>query len=192
VIDPLPEPVAVGPGRSEPRANPDEVRPGVPRVSPLRVEARPAPGPSPAPSAGLPAIAPGDPIPTYVEPESLSAAIVAGRPEADDEPALPDEARDRVAIASEAPTSQIESQPGQVLHVRFGGAAPDRLILAMEAIRSLLRERPGATRVVLHVPGPNGAATLPMELSRTVAYDADLLAEVRRRVGDGLVDLRLT
>ncbi|HEY7970025.1 MAG TPA: hypothetical protein VID95_08520, partial [Candidatus Limnocylindrales bacterium] len=89
------------------------------------------------------------------------------------------------------PTSQLESRPGQVLHVRFGGAAPDRLILAMEAIRSLFRERPGATRVVLHVPGPNGAATLPMELSRTVAYDADLLAEVRRRVGDGLVDLRL-
>jgi hypothetical protein len=166
---------------------PDEVRPGVPRVSPLRAEARPVPGPSTA----LPTIAPRDPIPTYVEPEGLSEAIAAGGPETDDEPALPDEARDRVAMASEAPTSQIESGPGQVLHVRFGGAAPDRLILAMEAIRSLFRERPGATRVVLHVPGPNGAATLPMELSRTVAYDADLLAEVRRRVGDGLVDLRL-
>jgi hypothetical protein len=30
-----------------------------------------------------------------------------------------------------------------------------------------------------------------MELSRRVAYDADLLAEVRRRLGDGLVELRL-
>jgi hypothetical protein len=61
----------------------------------------------------------------------------------------------------------------------------------METIRSLLRERPGGTRVVLHVPGPVGSATLPMELSRRVAYDADLLAEVRRRLGDGLVELRL-
>jgi len=30
-----------------------------------------------------------------------------------------------------------------------------------------------------------------MELSRRVAYDADLLSEVRRRLGEGLVDLRL-
>jgi hypothetical protein len=61
----------------------------------------------------------------------------------------------------------------------------------METLRSVLRERPGGTRVVLHVPAPNGSATLPMELSRRVAYDADLLSEVRRRLGEGLVDLRL-
>jgi hypothetical protein len=109
----------------------------------------------------------------------------------DDEPALPDEARARVAVAAEAPTSQLESQPDQVLHVRFGGASTDRLVLAMETFRTLLRERPGSTRVVLHVPAPNGSATLPMELSRRVAYDAELLSEVRRRLGDGLVDLRL-
>ena len=30
-----------------------------------------------------------------------------------------------------------------------------------------------------------------MELRRGVAYDAELLAEVRRRLGDGLVELRL-
>src|SRR5439155_1193052 len=92
---------------------------------------------------------------------------------------------------SAEPTPQIESQPDQVLHVRFGGAAPDRLVLAMETFRTLLRERPGGTRVVLHVPAPSGSATLPMELSRRVAYDADLLSEVRRRLGEGLVDLRL-
>ena len=127
--------------------------------------------------ASLPAIAPAEPIPTY--------------PDADDEPALPDEARSREAQASAEPTTQVESQPDQVLHVRFGGAAPDRLVLAMEAFRTLLRERPGGTRVVLHVPAPTGTNTLPMELSRRVAYDADLLAEVRRRLGEGLVDLRL-
>ncbi len=183
-------PVAVGPGpgaADPPPARPDEVRPGVPRVSPLRAEARP---PATADSTvELPAIAPADPIPTYAEPESLSAAT--GADEIADEPALPDEARDRAALASAAPTSQIESQPDQVLHVRFGGAAPDRLILAMETIRTVLRERPGGTRVVLHVPAPNGSSTLPMELSRRVAYDSDLLSEVHRRLGDGLVDLRL-
>jgi hypothetical protein len=61
----------------------------------------------------------------------------------------------------------------------------------METFRTLLRERPGATRVVLHVPAPSGGAALPMELSRRVAYDAELLSEVRRRLGDGLVELRL-
>jgi hypothetical protein len=61
----------------------------------------------------------------------------------------------------------------------------------METIRALLRERPGGTRVVLHVPATNSPSTLPMELTRRVAYDADLLAEVQRRLGDGLVDLRL-
>jgi hypothetical protein len=157
-------------------------------VSPLRADARGGSATAPA-AVELPAIVPGDPIPTYAEPESLSAAT--GADEIPDEPALPDEARARAALASVAPTSQVESQPDQVLHVRFGGAAPDRLILAMETIRTLLRERPGGTRVVLHVPAPNGSSTLPMELSRRVAYDADLLSEVNRRLGDGLVDLRL-
>ena len=34
-------------------------------------------------------------------------------------------------------------------------------------------------------------AALPMELRRGVAYDTELVAEVRRRLGDGVVDLRL-
>jgi hypothetical protein len=166
--------------RSAPR---DEIRPGVPRVSPLRAEAQPA--------GRLPAIAPAEPIPTYREPESLADASGGVFAERDDEPALPDEARARAASESAAPTSQVESQPDQVLHVRFGGAAPDRLVLAMETFRALLRERPGATRVVLHVPAPSGGAILPMELSRRVAYDAELLSEVRRRLGDGLVEISL-
>jgi hypothetical protein len=60
----------------------------------------------------------------------------------------------------------------------------------MEAVQALLRDRPGATKVVIHVPAPGGSA-LPMELRWGVAYDAELLAEVRRRLGDELVDLRL-
>jgi hypothetical protein len=181
------EPVAVGPGPSvaaPPRA--DEIRPGVPRVSPLRADAVPEMRP---PSGELPRIAPAEPIATYDEPAGLATG--GDRAAGDDEPALPDEARSRVAVAAAAPTSQLESQPDQVLHVRFGGASSDRLVLAMEAFRALLRERPGGTRVVLHVPAPTGSATLPMELSRRVAYDAELLSEVRRRLGDGLVDLSL-
>jgi hypothetical protein len=55
----------------------------------------------------------------------------------------------------------------------------------------LLRDRPGGTKVVLHVPAPSGGQALPMELRWGVAYDAELLAEVRRQLGDGLVELRL-
>jgi hypothetical protein len=60
----------------------------------------------------------------------------------------------------------------------------------METIRALVRERPGETKVVVHVPAPGGAA-LPMELKEPVAYDAELLAEVQRRLGEGLVELTL-
>ncbi|HEX2755228.1 MAG TPA: DNA polymerase III subunit alpha, partial [Candidatus Limnocylindrales bacterium] len=189
---PMPEPgwgpvgVAVGPGAPPPAAaRPDEIRPGVPRVSPLRAEAQIG--------GDLPRIVPAEPIPTYDEPAGFvgAAASGGGFDDADVEPALPDEARARAAQASQAPTSQIASQPDQVLHVRFGGATSDRLVLAMETFKNLLRERPGGTRVVLHVPAPTGGGSLPMELSRRVAYDAELLSEVRRRLGEGLVDLTL-
>ncbi|MDH5243950.1 MAG: hypothetical protein OEX05_08450, partial [Chloroflexota bacterium] len=86
----------------------------------------------------------------------------------------------------------VAAGPDTVLHVRFAGAAaPDRLVQAMEQVKSLLRDRPGATRVVIHVPAPGATGSLPMELRRGVAYDAELVAEVRRRLGEGLVDLRL-
>ena len=42
--------------------------------------------------------------------------------------------------------------------------------------------------MVVHVPAQGGSA-LPMELRNGVAYDAELLAEVRRRLGDALVQL---
>jgi hypothetical protein len=82
----------------------------------------------------------------------------------------------------------LDPGAGRVLHVRFAVAAGDRIVPAMEAFRELLRDRPGGTRVVLHLPGRDGGE---MELRRGVAYDAELLAEVRRRLGDGVVELRL-
>jgi hypothetical protein len=110
----------------------------------------------------------------------------------DDEPPLPDEARQRANGAGAAPTVPTEATGETVLHVRFRSAAgTDRLVGAMEEVRALLRTRPGATRVVLHVPHGAGRETLPMELRTRVAYDADLLAELSRRLGEGIIDLQL-
>ena len=84
----------------------------------------------------------------------------------------------------------MEAALGAVLNVHFAReAGTDRVLAAMQAFKAVLRERPGATRVVVHVPAPGGHA-LPMEL-RGVAYDSELYAEVRRRVGEDVIDLRL-
>jgi hypothetical protein len=79
---------------------------------------------------------------------------------------------------------------GQILHVRFSRGPSVKLVPAMESLRQVIRERPGETQVVVHVPGPAGAI-LPMPLRTPVAYDAELLAEIQRRVGEGIVDLGL-
>jgi hypothetical protein len=173
-------------------------RPDVPYVSPLRGGRIPDAGPleigaiaiatgtSRAPSAELPPIVPPEPVLTHddASPDALSS-------ERDLEPALPDEARDRVAIAAASPTVPIDpSETGHILHVRFSRGPSVQLVPAMEALRQVIRERPGETQVVVHVPGPAGAI-LPMPLRTSVAYDAELLAEIHRRVGEGIVDLGL-
>jgi hypothetical protein len=113
-------------------------------------------------------------------------------PESSDEPAVPDEARARI-VGEAAADPQLEAGPDVVLHVRFeGSAGSDRLVSAMETVKVLLRDRPGATRVVIHVPTPGEGRSLPMELRWGVAYDTELVAEVRRRLGEGIVVLRLT
>ena len=153
---------------------------------------RPAVSPSraPEPTSTLPSLAPAEPISAYAEPPdlvSVSASSGASEPE---EPALPDEARSVAAAAAVAPSRPVEAPAGAILNVRFAReAGTDRVVSAMRAFQALLRDRPGDTRVVVHVPAPGGSA-LPMEL-RGVAYDGDLEAEVRRRVGDGVVELQL-
>ena len=108
-----------------------------------------------------------------------------------DEPAVPDEARARIVADATADTP-VDAGPNAVLHVNFAAFGPsDRVISAMETFKALLRDRPGDTRVVIHVPAPTGSPTLPMELRRGVAYDAELLAEIRRRLGTGIVEIRL-
>ncbi len=139
-----------------------------------------------APDTSLPRIDPPEPITTYFE----SPGAVAAH-DADDEPAVPDEARPQIVAGASASTP-LDAGPDAVLHVRFAdGAPPDRLVGAMESFKAVLRDRPGSTRVVIHLPAPGGGAALPMELRRGVAYDAELFAEVRRRVGVGVVELNL-
>ena len=123
----------------------------------------------------------------YVEADSVAALA----PDRDQEPAVPDEARERIVAAATA-DAPLAAGPDAVLHVRFAGSAgSERVVSAMELVKTLLRDRPGATRVVIHVPASGAGEALPMELRRGVAYDAELLAEVHRRLGDGLVELRL-
>ena len=137
-------------------------------------------GGGPASAPGLPAIAPATPVSTY--PETPGVAI---GPDQDDEPPVPDEARARI-VADASADDAIDAGPETVLHVRFAGnAAPDRVVGAMETFKAVMRDRPGATRVVIYVPATGGGSPLPMELRRGVAYDTELLAEVRRQLGDG-------
>jgi DNA polymerase-3 subunit alpha len=157
--------------------------PEIPYVSPLRADARPAAG-----SEAFPGIVPAEPIPTYPDMPDLDRLD----DDRDVEPALPDETRNRVASAAAAPTSPQDAGPSATLHVRFAGSlGTERVVGAMEAFKGLLVDRPGSTKVVLHVPTPTGATSLPMELRRGVAYDSELLAEVRRRLGEGVVELSL-
>ena len=176
------EPVAVGPGSSMPPAPGTASAAALPvRVSPVR---------DAEPGASLPRVAPAEPIAAYAEPPDLAAASASDARSDAEEPALPDEQRAEAAAAAQAPSAPIEAAPGAVLNVRFArDAGTERVVSAMQAFKSLLRERPGQTRVVVHVPAPGGSA-LPMEL-RGVAYDSELQAEVRRRVGDGVIELRL-
>jgi hypothetical protein len=136
----------------------------------------------------LPHIQPAEPVPTYL----AAPGAVPGTPdEVPDEPPVPDEARARI-VGDAMADAPVSAGPDSVLHVRFeGSAGPDRLVRAMETVKLLLRDRPGGTKVVLHVPSVGGGQPLPMELRWGVAYDAELLAEVRRQLGDGLVELRL-
>ncbi len=169
------EPVAVGPGGSVSPVRPASGASASRSISPVRAE------------ASLPRVAPGEPVATYAEPPDLAGAAGTDGP---DEPALPDEERSRAAAAAQAPSRPLEASDDAVLNVRFAReAGTERVVSAMQAFKAVLRERPGATRVVVHVPAPGGSA-LPMEL-RGVAFDADLEAEVRRRVGDGVIDLSL-
>jgi len=175
--------VPVGPGPGWGAGGNGADRPAT--VSPRREDGNGGPPPD-----AMPRIQPAEPIPAYLEPAG-AVAVAGDAHDLHEEPSVPDEARARI-MADATADAPVDAGPGTVLHVRFeGAAAPDRVVTAMEAFYALLRDRPGGTRVVIHIPDAGGRSTRPMEFTRGVAYDAELLAEVRRRLGDGLVDLRL-
>ena len=175
---------------SDSAARPGPTTPRI-RVSPLRgggVTVLGSPGvASGVAGAGLVAPAAPDPISSVPAPDDL-ATFAPDR----EEPPLPEEARAAAARASSAPTTPFEAPASGILNVRFTrGADTGRIVLAMEELRAVFKDRPGATRVVFHIPGERGAAS-PMEVRGRVAYDSELLAEVSRRLGEGLVHLDLT
>ena len=105
---------------------------------------------------------------------------------------LPEEARPAAIASASEPTLPVEAGPAGRLLVRFGvGIEPDVLQAAMATVRDLLRSRPGATRVTVHLPQGHGRPDLPMELRSGVAYDADLMLEVNRRLRPEICTLEL-
>jgi hypothetical protein len=106
-----------------------------------------------------------------------------------DEPPWPEEVARQAVRVAQAPTMPLVAGPGQALHVRFGSAPHELVVQAFETIREVLNARPGDTPVVLHIPA-GGGHEQEMQLRSGVAYDAELLSEIGRRVG-GVADLRL-
>ncbi len=175
-----PMPSATSPGAAASPISP--ARPPVPnvRVSPLRGGGVTVMDVPPG-VAGLP----DEPMGSVPGPDDL-AALAPDR----DEPPLPDEARAAVARASAAPTEPREAPESGLLNVHFTrGADTNRIVWAMEELRGIFRAHPGATKVILRVPASGGS--LPLEIRSGVAYDAELLAEVHRRLGEGLVRIEL-
>ena len=108
----------------------------------------------------------------------------------DDEPPFPDEIIASQRVDQDRPTLPVEALPGQQLHVRFAPAAQEQVIAAFRALREIIHERPGQTRVVLHVPAADGRLQR-MDLRVGVAYDGELAGLIERRLGPRAVELRL-
>jgi DNA polymerase III subunit alpha len=176
------QPVAVGPGPATTvTPSPQPTVRTIPRVSPLRgVEVE-----------GTLEVVIGGPRPVQPRSEPAEPASVAIL--ADDrreEPPLPDEINGQIAADDEALTAPVEAAAGQSLNIRFLPAAQEEIVRGFEILREIIHDRPGETPIVLRIPAGAGREQR-MELSRGVAYDAELLAEVQRRLGDRLVRLEL-
>jgi hypothetical protein len=135
------------------------------------------------PTAAMPPV----PLPGSSEPIDFEVAA----PDLD-VPPLPEEARPQAVASASGPTRPVEAGPAGRLHVRFGGGiGPDVLQPAMATVRDILRGHPGGTRVIVHLPQGAGRAALPMELRSGVAYDAELVADVGRRLRPEICTLEL-
>ena len=134
----------------------------------------------------MPRPRPAAPLSEPPEPRS-----VAGLEDDREEPPLPDEARRAVTatLAPDAPTLPETAQPGQVLQVRFARADEARLVEAFEALRAVVAAHP-AIRPSSCTCRRAGGRVQQMQLRTGVAFDAELVAELHRRVG-GVVTLEL-
>lgn len=103
---------------------------------------------------------------------------------------MPDEVRRQLEAREEAPTLPVQAAPGQVLEIRFRTPDEEQVARDFQSLRELFTQRPGETPVVLYVPAGTSRA-LRMELGRRVAYDVELLADIRRRLGERLVAIGL-
>jgi DNA polymerase-3 subunit alpha len=134
-------------------------------------------------------------IPAGMVPEGMEASA----------PLMPERAPAEfdAAVAVEAPPAEplagamsnpdpAEIPAGAVLHIKFKARqSVEETIRAMEIVKGELRARPGATRVVVHIPQGGGAQLLPMEQRNGVAWDAGLPAILRDRVGGDGIELEL-
>ena len=125
---------------------------------------------------------------------AVAAATAAAMPAAagqadDDEPPLPIELASRELSRAQAATLPVEAA-GRALHIRFGRVEQDRIVDAFQQLRAMIHERPGDTRVVLHVPSGPGRDQR-MELRMGVAYDGELVTLLGRTLGEGSVRLSL-
>ncbi len=134
-------------------------------------------------------------IPAGMVPEGMEAGA----------PLMPERAPAEfdASVAVEAPPAEplagamsnpdpAEIPAGAVLHIKFKARqSVEETIRAMEIVKGELRARPGATRVVVHIPQGGGAQLLPMEQRNGVAWDAGLPAILRDRVGGDGIELEL-
>jgi hypothetical protein len=165
-------PIAVGPGAGGTLAAEPRARRTVPLVSPLR----------------------GGGVTGTIEVAfAARGRASAGQPDiavADDEPALPEEVVAELIAAEQEPTLPVQAAPGQVLHVHFEPGGQDQIVGAMRQLREIVHERPGDTALVLHIPA-GGGRVQRMELRSGVAYDAELVATISRRLGARTLRLSL-
>jgi hypothetical protein len=109
---------------------------------------------------------------------------------ADDEPPMPEEVVAQLIAAEQEPTLPLQAAAGQQLHVIFEPGAQEQVLAALRELREIVHGRPGDTPLVLHIPAGAGRVQR-MELRVGVAYDAELLALITRRLGARQVRLSL-
>ncbi|HUR16218.1 MAG TPA: DNA polymerase III subunit alpha, partial [Candidatus Limnocylindrales bacterium] len=107
-----------------------------------------------------------------------------------DESPLPAEQMRELLVQQTAPTLPVQAAAGQVLHIKLLSELQDEVLTALNGLRGVIHEHPGDTAVVLHVPSGAGRFQR-MELRLRVAYDAELVASIGRRVGEKLFELSL-